>query len=334
MRQGPGGPRGHVEGVRVQVWRGVAELTAPGPCVAAVGKFDGVHRGHALVLARAREHADRLELPLVVVTFDPHPAVILRPEQAPKMIGTLDDRLARLAAAGADAVLVVPFTAALAAVPAEQAVRAVLVEDLQVRVVVVGADFHFGHGAAGDVGMLAELGARHGFKVDAVELQADSADRFSSSRVRHLIAEGDVVAAAEILGRPVTVTGTVVRGEQRGRDLGFPTANLDCPPNLAVPADGVYAGWLDHGDLRYPVAISVGDNPTFTGAARRIEAYVLDRDDLALYGETVSVSFVTRLRDMIPYTGVEPLIEAMNADVVATRRVLGLGSDSESTPAR
>lgn len=309
----------------MQIWHGLGDLPRPsGPCVVAVGKFDGVHRGHQRVLARARKHADERGLPMYVVTFDPHPAVVLRPEVAPKMLGTLSDRLERLAANGADAVLVVPFTAQLAAITAEQAVRAVLADGLNAKVVVVGDDFRFGSGAAGDVRFMRAMGEKHGFVVDAIDLQADDVDRFSSTRVRELLALGDVAGAARILGRPYTVTGPVIRGEQRGRDLGFPTANLEVPDELAAPLDGVYAGWLVDGAQRYPAAISVGDNPTFAGASHRVEAYVLDRTDLDLYGKKVSVEFIAWIRDMLPFEGLEPLIEAMKGDVEATRRILGV----------
>ena len=314
------------EGDRVQVWHGLDDVPRPdaGPCVVAIGKFDGVHRGHARVLAKARAYADELGLPMYVVTFDPHPAAVLRPEIAPKMIGSLGDRLERLAANGADAVLVVPFTLELAAVTAEQATRAVLVDALHAKVVVVGADFRFGSGAAGDVVMLRLMGAAYGYTVHAVDLQADGVDKFSSTRVRELLALGDVATAATILGRPYAVTGPVIRGEQRGRDLGFPTANLEIPDELAAPLDGVYAGWLVDGADRYPAAISVGDNPTFAGASHRVEAYVLDRTDLDLYGKKVAVEFVEWIRDMLPFEGIEPLIEAMNGDVEDARRILGL----------
>lgn len=309
----------------MQIWHGLGDLPRPfGPCVTAVGKFDGVHRGHQLVLARARKHADERGLPMCVVTFDPHPSVVLRPEVAPKMLGTLSDRLERLAANGADGVLVVPFTAQLAAITAEQAVGAILADGLNAKVVVVGADFRFGSGAAGDVSFMRDMGEKHGFEVDAVELQSDDVDRFSSSRVRELLALGDVAGAGEILGRPYAVTGPVIRGEQRGRDLGFPTANLEIPDQLAAPLDGVYAGWLVDGADRYPVAISVGDNPTFVGASHRVEAYVLDRTDLDLYGKKVSVEFVSWIRDMLPFEGIGPLIKAMNDDVEVTRQILGI----------
>jgi riboflavin kinase/FMN adenylyltransferase len=172
--------------------------------------------------------------------------------------------------------------------------------------------------------MLRLMGAAYGFIVHAVDLQADEVDKFSSTRVRELLGVGDVATAATILGRAYSVTGPVIRGEQRGRDLGFPTANLEIPDELAAPLDGVYAGWLVDGAERYPAAISVGDNPTFAGASHRVEAYVLDRTDLDLYGKKVSVEFVDWIRDMLPFEGLEPLIEAMKDDVEVTRRILGL----------
>lgn len=313
----------------LQIWHGLEGLPNPGPCVVAIGVLDGVHRGHQRLLARARTLADERGQPLVVVTFDPHPATVVRPDSTPKMIGTLESRLALLEQAGVDGVLVLSFTAELSEIAADVAVRALLLDALSVSTVVVGEDFHFGKGAAGNVEMLREAGALHGFTVDAVTLHADDIDRFSSTRVRRLIAAGDVEGAAEILGRPFSVTGPVVHGERRGRDLGFPTANLNCPAHLAIPGDGVYAGFLDDAGTRHPAAISVGDNPTFVGASRRIEAYVLDAD-LDLYGHEVTVTFVHRLRDMVPYTGVEPLISQMTADVEDVRRLLG----GDSAPAQ
>jgi riboflavin kinase/FMN adenylyltransferase len=263
---------------------------------------------------------------MVVVTFDPHPAVVLRPQNTPKMIGTIQDRINLFEQHGADAVLVIPFTTELSEVAHDVAERAILVHALKVSVVVVGENFRFGHKALGTVEMLREAGAKYGFGVDAVALQQDEVATFSSTRVRQLLAAGDVAGAAEILGRPFALTGPVIRGEQRGRDLGFPTANLDPPTELAVPADGVYAGWLVDGAERHPAAISVGDNPTFEGASRRVEAYVLDRNDLDLYGKRVSIEFVDRIRGMVPFAGVDGLIEAMHGDVEATRRILGIGS--------
>ncbi len=310
----------------MQVWHGLDSLPPTvGPCVAAVGTLDGVHRGHAVLLARGRAHADRLKQPFVVVTFDPHPAYVLRPQNPPKMLGTISDRIALLEQHGADSVLVIPFTSELSEVAHDVAERAILVHALSVSVVVVGENFRFGHKALGTVEMLQEAGRKYGFEVDSVALKKDEVAPFSSTRVRQLLAAGEVAEAAEVLGRPFALTGPVVRGEQRGRDLGFPTANLDPPPELAVPADGVYAGWLVDGTERHPAAISVGDNPTFVGASRRVEAYVLDRTDLDLYGKRVTIEFVAWIRAMEPFAGVDHLIGAMHSDVAATRRILDAG---------
>lgn len=317
----------------MRVWHGLEAVDIAGPCVVAIGTFDGVHRGHAALLARAKNHAERLNQPLVVVTFWPHPATVVRPASAPKMLGTLEDRIHRLEQAGVDAVLVLPFTAAFSEVAAEVASRAILLDAMAVSTVVVGEDFRFGRGAVGDVAMLRSVSGDQGYVVDAVELRKDEVDRFSSTRVRRLIDAGDVAGAAEILGRPFAITGPVVPGERRGRELGFPTANLDCPANLAIPADGVYAGYLDHAGEHHLAAISVGDNPTFVGASRRIEAFVLDAD-LDLYGHEVTVTFMARLRDMLPYTGVEPLIAQMTADVEDVRRLLGTGSGADGDSAQ
>lgn len=308
----------------MRVWRGHDEVGDLGPCVVTVGNFDGVHRGHALLVQRTVLRArERGHLP-VVLTFDPHPMSVVRPDRAPLMLTTLEDRIRLLGEVGAQAVLVLPFTEEVAAVKAAPFAQLLLVETLPTSVVVVGADFHFGAQATGNVPYLRELGGRLGFEVDAVEVQTDAAGRFSSTRVRELLAEGDVARAAEILGRHHHVTGPVIEGERRGRELGFPTANLACPPGLALPADGVYAGRLADPRLgaALPAAISVGSNPTFGGRlTRRVEAYVLDRTDLDLYGREVTVSFVAKLRDMTAFGSVEELVDQMNSDVLRTRQL-------------
>lgn len=327
----------------MRVWRGLDGVSRSSvPCVAAIGVFDGVHRGHRALLARARAHADAAGRPLVVVTFDPHPASVVAPGREPELLGTVADRARLLGGAGADAVLVLPFTRELSAVPAADFVATVLVERLEVLAVVVGEDFRFGHRAAGDVGTLRTLGERYGFTVDAVGVKGDTspdgtAERYSSTRARALAAAGDVEGAADVLGRPYALTGVVVVGDKRGRELGFPTANLACPPGLVVPPDGVYAGWLEdppgggapvtgpraaQPPQRWPAAISVGSNPTFTGVSRRVEAYALDRDDLELYGHEVSVSFVARLREMVAFDSVPALVVQMTADVDRARELL------------
>jgi riboflavin kinase/FMN adenylyltransferase len=308
----------------VQVWRLQDVPSTFGPCVVASGNFDGVHRGHAMLLTRLMIHArERGQVP-VVLTFDPHPTAVLRPDRAPKLITPMPERIQLLGEAGVQVVVIIPFNHEVAAVPARDFAQYTVVDTLRASVVVVGEDFHFGANATGDVPNLRAMGRLLGFEVDAVAVQSDGVARLSSSRVRELIAEGDVAGAAEILGRPHAVTGTVVSGERRGRELGFPTANLACPPELAVPADGVYAGWLTDGDAPpLPAAISIGTNPTFDeNLSRRVEAYVIGRDDLDLYGHEVSVAFVARLRGMATFDSIDALVTQMHDDVARTVQVL------------
>jgi riboflavin kinase/FMN adenylyltransferase len=292
--------------------------------VVAIGNFDGVHSGHREVLAAAR--AARPGLPVVAVTFWPHPMVILRPDAAPELLCDLPERIELLRAAGADEVRVVEFTRRVAEWSPEEFVERVLLP-LHPSAIVVGENFRFGHKAAGTVDTLRELGAGV-FEVVALPLVAD-ASAYSSSRIRRALDDGDVEAAAEILGRPFRYTGIVVMGDQRGRTLGFPTANLTVPETHACPADGVYAGWLtcldSPGAEPMPAAISVGTNPTFDGVERRVETYVLDRTDLELYGCRIGVDFVTRLRGQVKFSSLDDLIVQMDADVVAARQVLSAG---------
>lgn len=309
----------------LRVWRGLRDVADVGPTVVAVGVFDGVHRGHRMLVERAAAHAAELGHVPVALTFDPHPMAVVRPERAPLLLTTLEDRLRLLGEAGAQAALIIPFTPAVAAASAREFAHTVLVETLRTSVVVVGADFHFGANASGDVPGLQAQGKEFGFTVDPIDVQRDSVARLSSTRARELLAAGDVAGAAEILGRPHSLTGLVISGERRGRELGFPTANLACPTGLAVPADGVYAGWLARpGELRMPAAISVGSNPTFEeGLERRVEAYAIDREDLNLYDQRVTVEFVARLRGMESFDSVETLVAQMDQDVADTRALLG-----------
>jgi riboflavin kinase/FMN adenylyltransferase len=241
----------------------------------------------------------------------------------------LERRIALLADAGADHVLVLPFDKQRAQQPAEEFVTDVLIGVCGVLVLVVGEDFRFGHRAAGDVALLRRLGAEHGFTVDAVEIAGGAGvARWSSTHIRDLVANGDVAAAAEALGRPYRFEGVVVRGEGRGRELGYPTANLPVRDGEVAPADGVYAGWVivpeDPGAPALPAAISVGTNPTFDGSTRTVEPYVLDRDDLDLYGLPIAVDFVDRIRGQERFASVDQLVAQMAEDVAQTRRVLGL----------
>lgn len=309
----------------MHVWRSLDEVpSALGRTAVVVGNFDGVHLGHQRVLGRAREIADERDLTLVAVTFDPHPMAVLRPEHAPTTLTSIRTRAELLAAAGADAVLAVPFDRAMAAWSPDEFAQRVLVDALRAAAVVVGANFRFGSRAAGDVDSLVRFGAEHDFTAEGITLDGGPMV-WSSTYVRTCLATGDVAGAAEALGRLYAVRGTVVRGDQRGRELGFPTANVPTDARLAAPADGVYAGWLRRLDTgeRFPAAISVGTNPTFDGAReRRVESYVLDRDDLDLYGVEVEVGFVERLRGMVAFESAEKLVAQMDDDVARTREIL------------
>lgn len=324
--------------MRVLVWRGLDEVEVDGSrSVVSIGNFDGVHRGHQRLLAGVVERARATAARAVVVTFDPHPMTVVHPGAAPLRLTTLDERLALLAASGLDAALVLAFTAEVSRwEPVEFADR-VLVEGLQAREVHVGEHFRFGHRAAGDAATLRTAGARHGaagFDVLVLPLAGDRT-RWSSTYVRQCLAEGDVAAAADALGRLHRVRGPVVEGAKRGRELGYPTANLDLPPDTAIPADGIYAGWLTRADgTRLPAAVSIGTNPTFGGTLRQVEAYVLDRDDLELYGEHVAVEFLARLRETVRFEGVEPLLAQMALDVAAARELTAGGSRQATAAAR
>ena len=306
---------------------------APRSAVVTLGNFDGVHRGHQSLLdavARlARERGQRS----VAVTFDPHPVAVLHPERAPEQIIDPDYRMTLMAHCGLDATVMLPFTHEFAQLGPEEFVRDVLVQALGAAVLVVGQDTRFGVGNSGDVGTLRELGAAYGFEVRIHEIAGDQEQGrrlWSSSAVRDSLRTGRVDVAAEILGRLHRVSGTVVHGHHRGRELGYPTANLGADRVGMVPADGVYAGWVERvdrargdEDRRLPAAISVGTNPTFTDVPERtVEAYVLDRLDLDLYHETVGVDFVCRLRDNLRFDSVDELREQMARDVAVCRSVL------------
>ncbi|MBA2772779.1 MAG: bifunctional riboflavin kinase/FAD synthetase [Nocardioidaceae bacterium] len=320
----------------MQVWHDVAEIDARlGSSVVTIGNFDGVHLGHRHVVARSREVATELGgLPVVAVTFDPHPLTVVAPDKAPQMLVSLERRLALLATAGADAVLVVAFTPQFAQLSAEDFVTDLVLGRLSAAAVVVGENFRFGRRALGDVALLRRLCEPRGVRVVGLPLDGSGgrdSQAWSSSYIRERIGSGDVAAAAQALGRPFSVHGRVVQGEQRGRELGYPTANVPVATSrTAIPSDGVYVGWLrrlDSADAPWwPAAISVGTNPTFDGHVRHVETYVLDRTDLELYGVDVEVAFVERLRGQVRFDSIDDLVEQMKSDVDQSRTLLAAAS--------
>jgi len=301
--------------------------------VVTVGMFDGVHRGHRALLDRVAAEAAARGLPAGAVTFDRHPLEVLRPEAKPPLLTTLDRKVALLGAAGMDFVLVLAFTEELSQVTAEAFAREVLMDGVGARAVVVGDNFRFGHKAAGDPALLAELGRPRGVAVVAVPLHADGGEPVSSTRIRAELARGDVRAAAASLGRAYAVEGVVVRGDGRGgRQLGIPTANLDVAGDLAVPANGVYAGHLaDEAGPPRPAAISVGVNPQFHTSGLRVEAHVLDFDG-DLLGAHVWVTFEHRLRDEAAFATVDDLVAQIHRDIRQARRLLWSGPGGRVQP--
>ncbi|HUR14976.1 MAG TPA: bifunctional riboflavin kinase/FAD synthetase [Mycobacteriales bacterium] len=304
-------------------WRGVEQIPgAWGRCVVTIGVFDGVHRGHQLIIARAVERARELGVPSAVITFDPHPMEVVRPGSHPPMLTDPRYKADLVEQLGVDAFLVLPFTVDFMRLTAAEFVHAVLVERLHASAVVVGENFRYGNGGAGTVAALTGDGRRFGFTAEPFPLQGTAEHTWSSTYVRSCVAAGDMASAAEALGREHRVHGIIVRGDQRGREIGFPTANLEPLPWSAVPADGIYAGHLVRGKELLPAAISIGTNPTFRGDERRVEAYVLDFDS-DLYGEHVGLSFAQRLRDTIRFDTVDALVAQMHQDVALTRSLVG-----------
>ncbi len=294
-----------------------------GPSVVTIGKFDGVHNGHRAVIGELRRIADDLGVESAVVTFDRHPLALLDPERRPPSLVGLDQKLDLLAEMGVDIALVLRFDRSTADLSPEEFVSAVLDRKLHARAVLVGSDFRFGAGNVGTIDTLRDLGVEHGFEVKLVDdVTNETGLRVSSTWIRRLLDNGDVAGASKLLGRAPSVRGRVVHGAQRGRELGFPTANLSRDAEGLIPADGVYAGWLTDDGRSYPAAVSVGNNPTFEGVpAKQVEAHVLD-EDLDLYGHVVDVSFAERIRGMVAYSGLEPLIAQIRDDVGRTRELL------------
>ena len=291
-------------------WRGeqIAGATV------AIGIFDGVHRGHQAILKRAKELSNGRGL--IVLTFDPHPRQIFDPENAPTMLVSLERRVELLKEHGADAVVVCDFDRDFAAKSPEEFVTEVLVRQLQISGVVVGANFTYGHRAAGKVADLIESGKAHGFFAEEVAIHNFEGGQVSSTRIRDAVARGDVESARTLLTRPHRLEGIVVHGEKRGREIGYPTANLGFSTAFnSLPRDGVYAGWLEVEGHRWPAAISIGTNPTFAGErSTQVEAYALDQKGLDLYDKSAKIDFGWRLRDTVKFDGLEPLLEQMKND--------------------
>ena len=317
-------------------WRGLEATPGDlGRTVVTIGMYDGVHRGHQELIGAAVARARAMRRPCLLLTFDPHPAEVVRPGSHPAILTSMDRKAELVAELGVDAMCVLPFTQDFMRLSPETFTHTVLVEHLHAAQVVIGTNFTYGHRAAGTVDTLVAEGRRFGFSVEGVPLANVGADvgeevTISSTYIRAVVAAGDMDSAARALGRLHRVDGVVVRGDRRGRDLGYPTANVECPPFTAIPADGVYAGHLVTRDPRsgasrerFPAAISVGTNPTFQGSRRTVEAFVLDYDG-DLYGEHVGVEFAERLRPMAAFPDVAALVTAMDKDVADTRRILGL----------
>lgn len=324
----------------MDIWHGVERVPADlGDTVVTIGVFDGVHRGHRGLIGAAVERARELGVPSVLMTFDPHPIALFAPDKAPATLATHEFRAELAADLGVDHMLVLRFDREQAAMSPADFVSEILAGSLHARAVFVGENFTYGHKAAGDIGTLREQAAPFGMEVHVAELLESEGERVSSTRIRGLLADGDVAAAADCMGRPHRVTGEVIHGQGRGgAQLGFPTANIDFPEGLAIPADGVYAAWFTatggperteadpDGDIELgvalPAAVSVGTNVTFGDTARTVEAFIIDHS-ADLYGLTGSIDFVDRIRGMEKFDGIEPLIERMNLDVAETRDILG-----------
>jgi riboflavin kinase/FMN adenylyltransferase len=288
-----------------------------------IGVFDGVHKGHQEILSRAKELANGEKI--IALTFDPHPTTVFAPERAPSLLTTLIDRIELLKIHNADQVAVMKFTKEFAAISPEDFVKNILVDQLSVTKVVVGTDFTYGFKAAGNIETLIKSGKENGFEVIVMDLKAEDDQKISSTRIRTYILEGKVELARELLTRPHRLDGVVIHGEKRGREIGYPTANLGDIDGQTIPADGVYAGWLTVGINRWAAAISIGTNPTFEGVrARQVEAYALDQEGLDLYEKKATIEFGWRLRETLKFDGLAPLLEQMAKDCSRARELTEL----------
>ena len=285
--------------------------------VLAIGVFDGVHAGHQQIIATAKHIGE-----VTVITFDPHPTSVIAPERTPTQLISLKDRITLLKKAGATSVEVIKFDKDFSVLTPDQFIENILIGRFAAEHIVVGENFNFGFKAQGTPKYLSEVGPKYGFGVSIVKLQEDKGSAISSSRIRNLIIDGQVEVANELLTRNFYLKGIVVHGEKRGREIGYPTANIGLTNLATIPADGVYAGWLSVGSERWPAAISIGTNPTFPGArGRQVEAYALDKTDLELYDLEATIEFGFRLRDTLKFDGLEPLLKQMKKDCDQAREL-------------
>ncbi|MDQ4149847.1 MAG: bifunctional riboflavin kinase/FAD synthetase [Actinomycetota bacterium] len=306
----------------MKVFRGTAGLAEEGrpPTAVTIGNFYAVHRGHQALIRRVRARASHLGAVSTVVTFEPHPQKVLRNE-APAALVTPERKLQLLSEAGIDQVVILEFTPKLSRVEPEEFIERILLQEINAKAIVVGADFRFGRFARGDVTMLRSFGRRLGFSFEAVRMSEVGGRRISSTAIRHALAEGDVRWAAKALGRPYLLEGTVVPGSGRGAELGYPTANLEVEPAMCVPGSGIYAGVALHEGGRNDAAISIGTNPTFGVNPLSVEAHLLEFSG-DLYGRRICIEFVARIRDHVAFPGSEALSDAIAADVKEVRRLL------------
>lgn len=323
----------------MKVWTDLSEIPGDEKSVVTIGNFDGMHNGHRRVVASCVERARKRGVDAVAITFDPHPTQVHRPEVNLQLISPLRDRLDAMASCGLDATLVEHYDQSVYTLEPEEFVTEFLVDRLGAVEVVVGEDFRFGAHNLGTIDTLRTLGRTYGFDVVMVtDIQAPEGRRWSSSWVRELLAEGDVAGAARVLGHLHRIRGTVEHGFKRGRALGFPTANLRGGIEGVVPADGVYAGWVvrtvpgTQSAEFLPAAISVGTNPQFDGVERTVEAHVLGRSDLNLYGEKIAVTFVSRIREMMTFESLDELLFQMDNDLLKTASVLGIAVANRVDP--
>ena len=285
--------------------------------VVAIGIFDGVHAGHQQIIATAKHHGD-----VTVMTFDPHPTSVFAPERTPTQLINIKDRIELLKKVGASAVDVVNFNKDFSQLTPDQFIEDILIGRFSAEHVVIGENFNFGYKAQGTPKYLTEVGPKYGFGVSIVKLQEDRGSTISSSRIRNLIIDGQIERANELLTRNFYLKGPVIHGEKRGREIGYPTANIGLTPLATIPADGVYAGWLSVGENRWAAAISIGTNPTFPGVrGRQVEAYALDQVGLDLYDQEGKIEFGYRLRDTLKFDGLAPLLEQMKKDCDQAREL-------------